>query len=82
MRSCLQAEGRSASDVSAESVASIPVGRYGAPADYADTVAFLASPRAGYITGSLICRRSQSMRYFCRKLLTRACAIWLAKPPK
>ncbi|MFJ3214093.1 SDR family oxidoreductase [Streptomyces flaveolus] len=47
-------EGRTASDVSAESVASIPVGRYGAPTEYADTIAFLASPRAGYITGSTI----------------------------
>lgn len=47
-------EGRSASDVSAESMASIPVGRYGEPGEYGDTVAFLASPRASYITGSVI----------------------------
>ncbi|ADI11718.1 putative short-chain dehydrogenase [Streptomyces bingchenggensis BCW-1] len=47
-------EGRTAADVSAESVASIPVGRYGTPAEYADMIAFLASPRAGYISGSTI----------------------------
>jgi 3-oxoacyl-[acyl-carrier protein] reductase len=47
-------DGRSVEDVSAESVASIPVGRYGDPAEYADMVTYLASARAGYITGSVI----------------------------
>ncbi|MGW1786426.1 SDR family oxidoreductase [Streptomyces sp. NPDC002143] len=47
-------EGRPVADVCAESVASIPVGRYGRPTEYADMIAFLASPRAGYITGSTI----------------------------
>jgi 3-oxoacyl-[acyl-carrier protein] reductase len=32
----------------------IPMGRYGEPQDIADLVCFLASPRAGYITGVLI----------------------------
>jgi len=32
----------------------IPVGRYGEPQELADLVTFLASPRAGYITGAVI----------------------------
>lgn len=32
----------------------IPVGRYGEPEDMANLVTFLASPRAGYITGAVI----------------------------
>lgn len=47
-------ESRSVADVSAESTSSIPVGRYGDPQEYGDTVAFLASARASYITGSII----------------------------
>ena len=47
-------EGRTAEDVAAASAASIPVGRYGDPQEYADTVAFLASARASYITGSVV----------------------------
>jgi 3-oxoacyl-[acyl-carrier protein] reductase len=47
-------EGRSVEVVSAESTASIPMGRYGKPEEYADAVAFLASERASYITGSVI----------------------------
>lgn len=47
-------EDRSVADVAAESVAAIPLGRYGQPEEYGDTVAFLASARASYITGSVI----------------------------
>ena len=47
-------EGRTVDDISRESIASIPVGRYGDPAEYGDAVAFLASTRASYITGSSI----------------------------
>ena len=47
-------EGRSVEDVAAESAATIPLGRYGKPEEYADVVTFLASERAAYITGSVV----------------------------
>jgi 3-oxoacyl-[acyl-carrier protein] reductase len=47
-------EGKAVEEVSAASTASIPVGRYGEPQEYADVVAFLASARASYLTGSVI----------------------------
>jgi 3-oxoacyl-[acyl-carrier protein] reductase len=47
-------EGTSVEQVEAESLATIPVGRYGRPDEYGDVVAFLASERAAYLTGSVI----------------------------
>ena len=47
-------EGRSVEEVAAESMASIPLGRYGKLEEYADVVTFLASERAAYLTGSMI----------------------------
>jgi 3-oxoacyl-[acyl-carrier protein] reductase len=47
-------EVRPLADVVAESTGSIPLGRYGKPEEYADVVAFLASERAAYLTGSVI----------------------------
>jgi 3-oxoacyl-[acyl-carrier protein] reductase len=47
-------ESRTVEDVAAESTATIPLGRYGKPEEYADVVAFLASERAAYVTGSVI----------------------------
>jgi 3-oxoacyl-[acyl-carrier protein] reductase len=47
-------ENRPVEEITAESTASIPIGRYGDPQEYGDAVAFLASPRASYITGSVI----------------------------
>jgi len=40
--------------VAAQSRATIPVGRYGTPEEFAAVVAFLAGAPAGYVTGSLI----------------------------
>jgi 3-oxoacyl-[acyl-carrier protein] reductase len=47
-------EGRSVEEIVAESERNIPVGRYGRPEEYGDTVAFLVSDRAAYITGSIV----------------------------
>lgn len=47
-------EGKSVAEVSAASTASIPVGRYGEPQEYANVVAFLASTAASYVNGSVI----------------------------
>ncbi len=47
-------EGRTVDQVEASSLGAIPVGRYGDPREYADVVAFLASTRASYVTGSTV----------------------------
>lgn len=47
-------EGRPVDEVIAQSTSSIPMRRYGEPEEYADAVAFLASNRASYITGTVL----------------------------
>jgi 3-oxoacyl-[acyl-carrier protein] reductase len=46
--------GVSVESVVAESTAGIPMGRYGDPKEFGAVAAFLASPRASYVTGQMI----------------------------
>ncbi len=46
--------GRTEEEVRAEQVRAIPLGRYGEPAELGAVVAFLASARASYVSGTLI----------------------------
>jgi 3-oxoacyl-[acyl-carrier protein] reductase len=49
-----KAQGKSVEDIAASAKATIPAGRYGRVAEFADVVCFLASERASYITGSTV----------------------------
>jgi 3-oxoacyl-[acyl-carrier protein] reductase len=46
-------EGRTEEAVAAETITNIPVGRFGKPEEFGDLVAFLASERTAYMTGSI-----------------------------
>ena len=52
-------------------VARIPLGAQGAPADVAATIAFLASPAAGYITGQTIIVERRPARFLTPRLPRR-----------
>ncbi len=47
-------EGKSVEDVEKASAAAIPIQRYGKPEEFANAVAFLASEKAAYITGTML----------------------------
>jgi 3-oxoacyl-[acyl-carrier protein] reductase len=53
-RRTAEAEGVSLEEVVARTSAAIPVGRYGDPREFAAVAAFLASPRASYVTGTMV----------------------------
>ena len=49
-----EATGRSVADIERETIARIPLGRYGEPSEVGRLGAFLLSPAAGYITGAIV----------------------------
>ena len=53
-RAMAEKSGRAIEDVRAERVFAVPLKRYGTPEEFGAAVAFLASERASYLTGSLL----------------------------
>jgi 3-oxoacyl-[acyl-carrier protein] reductase len=49
-----QGSGMAGTEIAARAIAAIPAGRLGRPEEFGDLAAFLASPRAGYVTGCAI----------------------------
>jgi 3-oxoacyl-[acyl-carrier protein] reductase len=54
LQDAARAKGTSVAEAEREATGAIPLKRMGRPEEVADTVAFLASERASYITGSLV----------------------------
>lgn len=53
-RKLADAQGKSVEEVAKTRVSTVPVGRFGAPEEFGELCAFLASRQAGYITGQSI----------------------------
>ena len=51
---CIRDRGRNVEDLLKETSAAIPMKRLGKPEEVGDLVAFLASERAGYLTGTSV----------------------------
>lgn len=49
-----RADGVSSEEALRQAAASVPLGRFASPAEIADTVVFLASSRASYVTGAIL----------------------------
>jgi NAD(P)-dependent dehydrogenase (short-subunit alcohol dehydrogenase family) len=54
LNAAVRASGRPKEELLEGMVAEIPMGRFGEPAEVANVAVFLASPRAGYVTASII----------------------------
>jgi 3-oxoacyl-[acyl-carrier protein] reductase len=54
MKATIQRTGKSEAEVRAGMLAKIPIGRFGKPEEFAAVVAFLASERAGFISGTTL----------------------------
>jgi len=54
LEASVRATGRPKEELLAELVADLPMGRVGEPSEVADVAVFLASPRASYVTASII----------------------------
>jgi 3-oxoacyl-[acyl-carrier protein] reductase len=59
--------GRTAEDLAKEAVAAIPMRRFGKPEEVGDLVAFLASDRAGYLTGTSVVLDGGTLQPFTRQ---------------